>query len=70
MCWCMCVSVGVMKSIEKLMSDFDSVDNNATSTVTIAATVKPIYKSAHVFFTEGLSTTNPLPPTVAIWVQV
>ena len=44
-----------IQSIKMLMNDFDNVDGH----VAAAAAVKPIYKSAHVFFTEGqfLSTT-------------
>jgi len=47
-----------MQSIKLLMNDFDNIDGHVAAAT---ATVKPIYKSAHVFFTEGqFSLTNEL----------
>ena len=40
-----CYVVHVMQSVKMLMNDFDNAD-------------KPIYKGAHVFFTEGQSSTT------------
>ena len=39
----------LLQSVKLLMNDFDNVNDHAAAT----AAVKPIYKGAHVFFTEG-----------------
>jgi len=39
----------VLQSVKLLMNDFDNIDSR------FAGAVKPIYKSAHIFFIEGLS---------------